>query len=715
MKMILLQTFLCSLLISCGLGKQDEQAISYDYYVINKATEENADAVAYLYNHFKKRTLEGIVLKQGIDAIPSDKSKVQFIDVLIDKELANDYEIIKKDNKLTLKANSKKTLYWLYYQYFQALSENDSKMNGEDLPPAIVSFKDSKKGNFAFTYREPYLQANLAEDYDVIINTNNVEKDWGIWGHNVFNLINKTPKNAFYSIVDGTLNKNQICFSNPATYTFLENYIIDNFGEKEKNKQNFVISPADNGLVCTCSSCSKLGNTKGNASFSVIALVNKMALRFPNHQFFTLDYISVKTPPNTPMQKNTGIIISSIGIPRKVNIDLSNKYVKDLETKVNNWHKVCSKVYIWDYINNFDDYLSPFATLSVCQSNFNFYKNLKVDGIFANGAGYDYSTFNAVHTYVIAALMQDPSLDINKLIDRYCKFYYGPSGQAVADYIIGLEKVMQTKNTYLSLYSGVKKLTGTYLNKQEFFDFYTLLGNIKNNGNEDAVYRMNQLHTGLTYSAMQIQLANKLDEKYGFAKINENTIEVNKDFISMFTLFGEQFKINDIFITREREGSVTNYLKDVKTDIIDAKLKLNLLDEDGLKVLTELDEEYTDATLLTDGIPGLVNNYHNGWLLVSAMDLIAEIKAPKDPGLFRLQANFLVDERLKMRAPEKIEVYLNNKIVKIIEPTIKISESAKRVSLETTVTLSPNSEIKIKIYRDKPYNKFACDEIYLYK
>ena len=715
MKMILLQVILCTLFISCGNSHQDEQAIAYDNYVINKSTPQNKIFSDYLFFHLNKRAEKGIVLRQDIDALPSDVSQVQFIDAFVDTNLESDYEIVKKDNQLTLKANSKKTLYWLFYQYFQALSENDSKIKGTDLPPAIISFKDSKKGNFAFNYREPYLKSNLEEDYDVIINTNNVEKDWGIWGHQLFNLVNKNPQNAYYSIIDGELNKNQICFSNPATFSFVENYVIDNFGEKPNQNQNFVISPADNGLVCTCSSCSKLGNTKGNASFSVIALVNKLAIRFPNHQFFTIDYFSVKTPPKTPMPKNTGVIISSIDIPRKVNLDLNNGYVKEFESKVTNWNKVCSTVYVWDYISNFDDYLSPFATLSVCKTNFNFYKKLKIKGIFANGAGYDYSTFNAVHTYVIAALMQDPSLDVNELVTRFCNYYYGNSGQLVADYIIGLEKAMETNNFKLDLYNGVKKMTGTYLNKSDFFEFYKIIADIKDNGSDENNARLNQLYTALTFSAMQIQLSNRVDEEFGFATFNDEKIEVREDFKNRYAFLLEQFKKNDIFITRETEGTISNYLKDVKKTILDGKFPTNLLNSKTLKITSELDEDYTDVSLLTDGIPGLTTDYHNAWLVVSAQDLIAEISAPKEAGMFHFKFNFLLDERLKMRAPDKIELIVNDKIVKTIQSETKISEVVEHFSLETTAHLGINDQIKIKIYRDKTYKKFACDEIYLYK
>ena len=715
MKMILLQTMLLFLFASCGTSHNEDQAIAYDYYVIKKTSEENSVFASYLFNHLSKRTKEGIVFKEGTPGIPSNKSKIQFIEVAVDEKLNTDYEIIKKENVLTLKANSKKNLYWLYYQYLQALSENDSKINGEDLPPAIISFKDSKKGKFAFTYREPYLQANLEEDYDVIINTNNVEKDWGIWGHQLFNLVNKKPKDQYYSVVNGALNKNQLCFSNPELYSFLKLYIIENFGNKVNDHQNFVISPADNNLVCTCATCSKLGNVNGESSPSVLALLNKLAVEFPSHQFFTIDYLSVKTPPKIAMPKNAGIIISSIDIPRKVNLDYNNGYVKEFQSKVEKWHTVCSTVYIWDYISNFDDYLTPFPTLNVCKNNFTFYKKLNVTGIFANGAGYDYSTFNAVHTYVIAALMQDPSLDISHLVNKYCTYYYGKSGKVIADYILNLEKEMHTKNIKLDLYNGVKKMTGTYLDKSEFFDFYKATDEFKNIKNEQVSARIKQIYTGLTYTALQIQLINKYDENFGFASVKNNEIKVNENFKSRYQLLSDNFKADDIFTTRETEGTISNYLKDIKINIIDASLKSNILNQKNLKVSSTLDEDYTDASLLTDGIPGLITDYHTGWLIVSATDLSLDLNLENPVGLFHFKFNFLLDERLKMRAPEKIEIIINNKITETITPVKNKSDSAERLSLGTTVNLASNDNIKIKIYRDNHFKKFSCDEIYLYR
>jgi hypothetical protein len=173
-----------------------------------------------------------------------------------------------------------------------------------------------------------------------------------------------------------------------------------------------------------------------------------------------------------------------------------------------------------------------------------------------NGAGYDYSTFNEVHTYVLAALMQDPTLDVNQLVNRFCKFYYGSSGQSVANYILGLEKVMQAKRYSLDLYNGVGKMTKTYLSKKDFFDFYNEIGYLKSSNTDEINFKFSQLHTGLMYSAMQINLASGFDDSFGFARSQDNQILINDDFRKYYSDFETQFKIDDILLTRESNGMV---------------------------------------------------------------------------------------------------------------------------------------------------------------
>jgi hypothetical protein len=301
------------------------------------------------------------------------------------------------------------------------------------------------------------------------------------------------------------------------------------------------------------------------------------------------------------------------------------------------------------------------------------------------------------------------------LVNRFCKFYYGNSGHLVADYILGLEKVMQTTKYSLDLYNGVGKMTNTYLNKKDFFDFYNAIGDLKSGETDEINFNFSQMHTGLMYSAMQINLSSGFDDRFGFAKSQDNEILINDDFRNYYYDFEKQFKTDDVLLTRESNGMVTNYLKDVKKVILDAKLQPNLLSKNVLKVTSQLDEDYPDAGVLTDNIPGLPFDYHSGWMLVSTSDLTAKIQGLNASGLFHIKLNFLLDEHLKLRAPEKIQVLVNDVIVKTLLPTVKMSESAQRLGLETSVNLNSVDRITVIVVRDKTYNKFACDEIYLYK
>ena len=52
-----------------------------------------------------------------------------------------------------------------------------------------------------------------------------------------------------------------------------------------------------------------------------------------------------------------------------------------------------------------------------------------------------------------------------------------------------------------------------------------------------------------------------------------------------------------------------------------------------------------------------------------------------------------------MRAPEKVEVIINNKIAQTIVPEKKSSDLAERLTLATAVNLSPDDQINIKIFR----------------
>ena len=70
------------------------------------------------------------------------------------------------------------------YQLIKKISKEDPRIDGSDLPPAIINLTDTC-GTFAFDYQSIYSPSGLNPDYTGVMGLNNFDDSWGIWGHNL--------------------------------------------------------------------------------------------------------------------------------------------------------------------------------------------------------------------------------------------------------------------------------------------------------------------------------------------------------------------------------------------------------------------------------------------------------------------------------------------------------------------------------------------------
>ena len=237
-------------------------------------------------------------------------------------------------------------------------------------------------------YHGLYTPSNTKELQEAL-HTNHPDYDWGLWGHNLVKAIQGGNGEDMYAVIGGKRTKDQLCFSSPALYEAVRSYIIDQFGYGDENySERITIMPMDNTLACTCPRCRKLGNTEGNATPAVTYFITKLAREFPRHQFFTSAYHSTMKAPSTILPSNVGVFISSFPLPVQVDFTKSKGYLSFVST-VQAWRGKCSRIYIWDYERNFDDYLSPFPCLLAMQSRLRLYERLGLRGVFFNGSGDD--------------------------------------------------------------------------------------------------------------------------------------------------------------------------------------------------------------------------------------------------------------------------------------------------------------------------------------
>lgn len=352
-------------------------------------------------------------------------------------------------------------------------------------------------------YHGLYTPSNDKE-MQTAMNTNHPDYDWGLWGHNLGKIIKDNATEGMFAIVDGQRTHKQLCFSSSELYSAVRNYIIDQFGYgTSEYSERISIMPMDNKLACTCNNCRAKGNTPGNATPAVTAFITRIAKEFPKHHFFTSAYHTTKKAPDEMLPNNVGVFISSYGLPVKVDFQKSKGY-SDFVAMVKAWKQKCNRIYIWDYERNFDDYLSPFPCLLALQSRMKLYKQLGIKGIFINGSGDDYSSFDDMQSHVLALMMANPDLDVKKAVSDYFNQYYPQTADLLTTYYWQLETTTLRTNHELPLYGNMKDICAAYLDVHKFVDFRRQLDAKSKNTEGDERHRLNKLLTALAYTQLEM-------------------------------------------------------------------------------------------------------------------------------------------------------------------------------------------------------------------
>ncbi|MFK7032852.1 DUF4838 domain-containing protein [Flavobacterium oreochromis] len=694
--------------VSCGcslkssIESQDVKLYSDKYKIIfdynTKLTKIEKD---YFYHEFKKRSSIPEIISQ-------DKNiKGLLIKVTLSPTHSYDYQIkILGNNEIQLIANSDKNLKWLFNQFLKKLSIQDDRIRTQDLLPAIISIKESQV-NFSFEYREPHFNPVLQPDADIKYNSNNVENDWGIWGHNLGKLFANQDDPKTFALVQNKRNNLQICFSSDASYNIIKNYIVDNFGFYSDKKYSFMIIPNDNKLVCLDSKCKHLGNTSYNATPAVIYLIEKLAKQFPQYNFFTTAYLTTETPPEKHLSKNVGVMISTIDFPKNVHFENKSEVIK-FEEKLLKWKQKADTVYLWDYASNFDDYLTPYPFFYRLQKQLEYFKKMGIKGVFINGSGYDYTSFQELKSFVISSLLLDCNLKIEDLVKGYFKQEFPQNHELLSEYYLEFEKLAEKENYPCYIYDkGTKNLDSS-----TFIVFYKKLAKSIDSTQIKERSKLKELLIGLSFTYLEILLENG-NQNNGYYTIENNTINIKPEVIEVYSKLKQHLNYQDFKNFKEEDGSIQAFLKEFEEKIIKSKHPLNKLYGKKIEVLSKLDEDYTNINVLNDNSVGFISDYHHGWLLTSQEDLAVRLSSIEVNNA-TLKISFLNNPDLKIFLPTKVQVYKNGALYAELADTSD-SKKEKRIGVFITkITILQKDNIEIKVITNAQNKKTACDEIQLF-
>ena len=705
----LLSLIICSLTIvitstSCNHNpiKSGEQ-----YLIAPMDSDDDIDRrwAEYLYTHMMRRGGEEAPVSYGTSPF-NDNLKVN---IHVDKNLNGDFVIKNGDKSINLTAKDDRTMLWLIYQFMRKAGDADNTFAVSDLPMSLISFNDTI-GHFPIRYRDVYLPTNLDSDMSGILCTHNIDNDWGLWGHNIGKILPEEVSEEIYAQVNGTRKKKQYCFSSDKLYNYIAEYIIDNHGEGDKCHHNFAILPNDNDIVCQCPECIKAGNTNYSATPSSTNMLRRLSKRFPELQFFTIAYRTTKDACKDPLPENCGVLVSAINWPAGVKFD--DKLATKFRKKLTNWQKKTDNIYVWDYINNFDDYLTPFPILRTMQYRLQTYCDLGVKGLFLNGSGYDYSTFEYFHTCILSALMLNPYMPLETLINDHFGRRFPVAGTICRDYYMELMDAFEESGRTMTWYSGIEDSEEEFLNRERFIVFYKKLSEVIKSTNDEEEFRLRRLITALTFTRLEIARHAGYTDSIGYAQLDGNTIKPENKIINYLHRLACSHKLLGFNVYSETGGNIDEYIRNWKKLVLVPEHYSSLLF--GKKLTIHTGGKTFSTHDLTDGQPGLPDSYHAGWTQLSPSGAQIIIPGKLAQNASRLRFNFLQMTRHRISVPKSVEIWQSGKMLRSITP--KPNSPLDKVGIafcDIPLGKIGNGDITIKISSTGIGNNIGIDEIYL--
>lgn len=671
--------------------------------------EEKSDELALFFSsNFEKLTGYAPQLKQN-------KSNKELPSIVFkrDKNLTFlAFRIQQKANSLIFFSNSdegwrRAIAYFFIYELKKYPLERISteKLQNIKLPSGFIKTVQAP----TFDYRAPYFKETYVNGFKDFHFVDGIENAWGIWGHNIPKAIKVTKE--MLATVKGEINEDQLCFSSSELEKELIRFIKANKIENpEQNK--FMIMPQDNNMVCTCEQCKRLGNTNSDASPAVFTLVNKLAKTFPEFKFFSTAYISTRNPPRFKLENNTGVMLSTMDYPK--GIVLANSPVRHrVLSDIQKWRRITNDIYLWEYAIHFDIYFSTYPTVLITQQNLQWYANNGITGVFLHGTEEMFAAFSPLKAFVYSQLLQDPFLDVYDLMNTYLKETYPTTANVILEYYMECEDKAFKSNRPLDFYGGWNQDKRKYLDEESLWRLVMKLEEQSMKASKEEQMMLSPIFTALYYQQLELSRVNGIND-FGYLEASDkpNYWKVKDEVLDILVKWKKHVKLNEVKHLNESLLSAADYERNWRKLIIGQPYE-NELAGKKLNVYSELDEQYSDPSVLTDGALGFYD-YFNNWMIFSGEQLeIGFNHENKKDGNYELSISFLHQPRHRIHLPQKIIVEINGKEFKFDVDKSKENESLARHEETIKLNVPSSAVVKVKLVKQKAFKRLsiAVDEV----
>jgi hypothetical protein len=263
----------------------------------------------------------------------------------------------------------------------------------------------------------------------------------------------------YFSEIDGkrVRDRTQLCCTNEDVIRILTEKLRQRMREHPEANV-FSVTQMDWGNYCQCEKCAALTEKEGTPAAPLLTMINRiadaLADEFPDKAIDTFAYQWSRTPPKT-IRPRPNVIIRLCSIEccfshplATCDSEESAAFRKDIA----DWAKLCNRLWVWDYVTCFTNYLLPFPNLRVLDDNIRFFTQNHVTGIFEEG---NYQSLHGdmapLRSYLMAKFLWNPDYDPEQAMTEFLEGVYGAAAGPIREYIDLLHDKVERENIHIHI------------------------------------------------------------------------------------------------------------------------------------------------------------------------------------------------------------------------------------------------------------------------
>lgn len=569
----------------------------------------------------------------------------------------------------------------------------------------------------AFAFRVPHFIGRWNENFCQWHKISSFDS-WGMFVHTFQQLV--PPEKYFdahpeyFALVNGRrLKDGQLCLSNAEVIVLLAN----NLGEKMTENPDAVywsVSQNDCINYCECENCQHLYERYGNISGAYIKMANQIAGIYPEKQISTLAYQFTRSAPkNIIPRKNVNIMFCSIECNRSMPLSddpRSAGFVKDMK----DWNQITDNIFAWDYVVQFQNYLTPFPNFTVLQPNIQFFRDNGVNMMFQQGSGHSWSDLSDLKQYLIAKLLWNPDLNADSVVNHFMGNYYGKAAPFVRQYFDlmhqNLEKVKETQN--LDIYGFPVFYYKAFLTPDLLLTYQSLMDEAEKAVSDDQTILKRVLRTRIPADFAFLDIALNTDnDKVKYIIKQDGRHKIDDKMLAKLDRFVELCQFTGVETINERNLKPADYAAFVKRKL-EWQVKENLLKGAKLKSLTEYSPKYPvgGEKAMTDNLLGGLDFRFN-WLGYEGNNMVMTADLGETKQFRTLQMNFLKAVESWVFLPEKVTLEISQDGRNFIEVATLSGDNSDRNYLQKSIPFVMEFEpVKARYLRISAISMLTCPE-----